>query len=88
MSARPSVGSVIRLSTFSSVLLPAPFRPIMPSTSPLLTSKEMLRMAQKASSAVASSLPVRARSRFSGERTMPATASRSVAFLSTLTPRR
>ena len=36
---RPSVGSVIRLKIFSNVLLPAPLRPMMPRTSPCLTSK-------------------------------------------------
>ena len=35
------VGSVMRLKILSSVLLPAPFRPMMPSTSPRLTSNEM-----------------------------------------------
>ena len=33
---RPSVGSVMRLRIFSSVLLPAPLRPMMPRTSPSL----------------------------------------------------
>ncbi len=32
--ADPSVGSVIRESSFSSVLLPAPLRPMIPTTSP------------------------------------------------------
>ena len=36
MSTRPSVGSVMRLRILSSVLLPAPLRPMMPTTSPLL----------------------------------------------------
>ena len=36
---RPSVGSVIRERIFSSVDLPAPFRPMMPTTSPGFTSK-------------------------------------------------
>ena len=39
MVTRPRVGSVIRLRIFNSVLLPAPLRPMMPSTSPRLTSK-------------------------------------------------
>ena len=30
---------MIRLSTFSNVLLPAPLRPMMPTTSPFLMSK-------------------------------------------------
>ena len=46
---RPSVGSVMRLRIFSSVLLPAPFRPMMPTTSPRLTSKETSFSAQKSS---------------------------------------
>ena len=36
---RPSVGSVIRDRIFSSVDLPAPLRPMMPTTSPRLISK-------------------------------------------------
>src|ERR1035441_1727997 len=39
----------MRLRIFSSVLLPAPFRPIMPTTSPRLTSKETSLSAQKSS---------------------------------------
>jgi hypothetical protein len=35
--ARPSVGSVMRERILSSVLLPAPFRPTMPTTSPART---------------------------------------------------
>ena len=38
-STRPSVGSVMRDRIFSSVDLPAPLRPMMPTTSPRLTSK-------------------------------------------------
>ena len=44
---RPAVGSVMRLRIFSSVLLPAPLRPMMPTTSPCVTSKETSRRAQK-----------------------------------------
>src|SRR6059058_785847 len=40
MSAPPDVGSVMRLRIFSKVLLPVPLRPIMPTTSPFLTSNE------------------------------------------------
>ena len=40
---QPSVGSVIRLRIFRSVLLPAPLRPMMPTTSPGWTSNETLR---------------------------------------------
>src|SRR5665213_1758018 len=39
MSISPAVGSVIRLRILRRVLLPAPLRPIRPTTSPLLTSK-------------------------------------------------
>ena len=39
-SMRPSVGSVIRASSLSSVLLPAPFGPIRPTTSPGATSSD------------------------------------------------
>ena len=34
ISARPVVGAVMRDRIFSSVLLPAPLRPMMPTTSP------------------------------------------------------
>ena len=46
---RPSVGGVIRESSFSSVLLPAPLRPTTPITSPSATVKEIPRSAQKCS---------------------------------------
>ncbi len=39
MSAYPQVGSVMRDRIFRSVLFPAPFRPISPTTSPCLISK-------------------------------------------------
>src|SRR5207244_2135069 len=45
----PSVGSVIRERIFSKVDLPAPFRPMMPTTSPRLTSKDTSFRAQKSS---------------------------------------
>ena len=45
-SATPSVGSVIRESTFNNVDFPAPLRPTMPSTSPRFTSKLTSRSAQ------------------------------------------
>ena len=49
----PDVGSVMRLIIFSNVLLPAPLRPITPSTSPSLMSNEISRSAQwTASSAI------------------------------------
>ncbi len=89
MSGRPSVGSVIRLSTFSSVLLPAPLRPMMPTTSPWFTSNETSRMAQNVSGAPSlASASARARNRFSGDFTAAARASRRVAFLSTFRPSR
>src|ERR1039457_6624837 len=46
MVARPLVGSVIRDRILSSVLLPAPFRPMMPTASPCFTSNETSRRAQ------------------------------------------
>ena len=45
----PAVGSVIRLRIFSRVLLPAPLRPMMPTTSPCWTSKETSLRAQNSS---------------------------------------
>src|SRR5215471_15757154 len=47
ISAKPEDGSVIRESTLSRVLLPAPLRPMRPTTSPLLTSIETSLRAQK-----------------------------------------
>jgi len=44
--ARPLVGSVIRESNFKSVLFPAPFLPMIPTTSPCFTSKETSFRAQ------------------------------------------
>ena len=43
----PSVGGVIRERILSRVDLPAPLRPMMPTTSPSATSKDTLRSAQK-----------------------------------------
>src|ERR1700730_4160231 len=45
----PVVGTVTRESTFRSVLLPAPFRPIMPSVSPRFREKLTSRRAQNSS---------------------------------------
>ena len=45
-SALPSVGSVMRERILSSVLLPAPLRPMMPTTCPGFTSKLTSRSAQ------------------------------------------
>src|SRR5580700_3848401 len=47
MVIRPCVGSVILLRIFSRVDLPAPLRPMTPSTSPRLTSNETSLRAQK-----------------------------------------
>ncbi len=47
---RPSVGSVMRERIFSRVLLPAPFLPTIPRTSPRLTSKLTSFSAQNVSS--------------------------------------
>ena len=46
ISAQPVVGSVMRERIFSSVLLPAPLRPMMPTTSPCSTSNETSFSAQ------------------------------------------
>ncbi len=46
ISARPVVGSVIRDRILSSVVLPAPLRPMMPTTSPGAISNETSRRAQ------------------------------------------
>ena len=53
---RPPVGAVIRLRILSSVLFPAPFFPIIPKTSPDLTSIETSFKAQNMSSEPPSSL--------------------------------
>src|ERR1039458_8641968 len=45
----PLAGAVTRERIFSNVLLPAPFRPIIPKISPCLTEKETSRKAQKSS---------------------------------------
>ena len=47
ISKRPRVGSVMRERILSSVLFPAPLRPIMPTASPRLISKLMSFKAQK-----------------------------------------
>src|SRR5512135_3658663 len=49
MSIAPVVGRVIRVRSLSSVLLPAPLRPMIPTTSPWRISKSTSRSAQKAS---------------------------------------
>ena len=47
--ASPDVGSVMRERIFNNVDLPAPFLPMIPSTSPSFTSKEISRRAQMTS---------------------------------------
>ncbi len=59
---RPSVGSVMREMILSSVLLPAPFRPMMPTTSPCPTSNDTSRSAQIISSG-GGGCPIRRRRR-------------------------
>ena len=49
MVAVPSVGRVILDKIRNNVLLPAPFCPKTPNTSPRLTEKETLRSAQRVS---------------------------------------
>ena len=46
ISARPSVGVVMRVSSFSKVDFPAPLRPMIPTTWPVGTSNETSRSAQ------------------------------------------
>ena len=48
-SMRPVVGYVIRDRIFSSVLLPAPLRPMIPRTSPSSTEKDTSLRAQRLS---------------------------------------
>ena len=48
-SISPAVGSVMRLRILSRVLLPAPLRPMMPTTSPFMMSKDRSRKAQNVS---------------------------------------
>ena len=48
-TTRPAVGSVIRLNIFSSVLFPAPLRPMIPTASPCLISKFTSLSAQNSS---------------------------------------
>src|SRR2546423_14420525 len=48
-STSPSVGAVMRERIFKSVDFPAPLRPMMPTTSPRLTSKETSFRAQNVS---------------------------------------
>ena len=57
-SAWPAVGVVIRVRSFSSVDLPAPLRPMTPSTSPCSTSKLTSLSAQISSYGCLCSFPV------------------------------
>ncbi len=75
----PCVGSVIRERIFSSVLLPAPLRPMMPTTSPARTSKLMSRIAQSCSSAEPR---LRPRNMRKGAAAIDASESRSVLYFS------
>jgi hypothetical protein len=71
MTARPSVGAVIRDRIFRSVDLPAPFAPTRPSTSPRRSSNDT------SSSAQMPSWGRRSRRRRSGAVSAPARTSRS-----------
>ena len=57
ISTRPTDGSVIRDSTLRRVDLPAPLRPMMPTTSPLLISKLTFFSAQNSSISALDRLP-------------------------------
>jgi len=62
VTARPAVGGVIRARILSSVVLPAPLRPMIPTVSPSATSNEMSRSAQNSSPS--SARPRRRRNEF------------------------
>ena len=70
-SALPDVGSVIRLRIFSKVDLPAPFRPMIPTTSPgmisKLTSSSARRMARPGSAGCSPPGEANRRNRRQGE---------------------
>src|SRR4030095_6685672 len=83
MSARPVVGSVMRERILSSVDLPAPLRPMTPTTSPGGTSKLTSFKAQ----IVFSDLPFR-RNLASGARNVLTIESRSVGYDSCRAPMR
>ena len=72
----PRVGSTMRDRIFSSVLLPAPLRPMMPITSPGWISNETSCSAQKSS--IDTSLPRIWRNRRSGAVAMSVSRSRNV----------
>src|SRR5437879_587325 len=75
-TTRPSVGSVIREMTFSRVLLPAPLRPTIPTTSPSPTLKVTSFRDQKCSRPAASGNRKLPRNRRSGEANRRASTSR------------
>src|SRR5437660_580599 len=70
----------MRERILSSVLLPAPLRPMMPTTSPRFTSKLTSFSAQKACSPLTASADSPARSRRRGSRTMSVIDSRIVLY--------
>ncbi len=76
-STKPVVGSVICESTFSRVDLPAPLRPMMPTTSPAATSNDTSSSAQSVS-ASGSALAAPNRSAPTRREATPAIASRAV----------
>ena len=61
ISARPSVGSVMRARILSTVLLPAPLRPTIPSVSPGSSSKVTSFRAQIVWRAARGAAPTRRR---------------------------
>src|SRR5215204_524247 len=84
MTASPSVGSVMRERIFSSVVLPAPLRPMIPSTSPRGTSKLTWSSAQIESRAGRG----RRRARCTAFANSPETASRRLPCRTSRSPRR
>ena len=58
ITARPEVGSVIRERIFKSVDLPAPFPPMIPTTSPVLISNDTSRSAHNTSESLSGSLGI------------------------------
>jgi hypothetical protein len=80
METEPRVGSVMRASTFNSVLLPAPLRPTIPTTSPRRMLKETSCRAQKSSLPDGASVPRAGVTLRHSRRARSATASRSVSW--------
>jgi hypothetical protein len=85
ISANPRDGSVMRESTFSRVLLPAPFLPMIPTTSPRRISKETPSRAQIV---LSGRRAFDAASRRSGAAAAADSVSRSVRYPSRRAPRR